>query len=99
MKKILCSLLLLFSFVFPTYAESSEPITQEQAIEIAKQYAINKIKPESWFGGRVTATFENDQWIILFDSKPNEFGMVIVGDHFGIVVSAEGKVLWEHRGR
>lgn len=94
-KKILLSMVLLFSFMCTAAAQDRQLVTKEQAVEIARQYAIGERgKPESWFGGDADAIISNEgNWFVVFTGKPDEDGYIILGDHFSVTVSVQGEVL------
>lgn len=101
MKHILVWMALLWACVGSAWAENDVPtsITVEQAIEIARQYAMDEGTPEYWFadhGGDAMATYHEDHWFVGFtrsevDDQGNRFG--VIGNHFMVVLSADGEPL------
>lgn len=91
MKKLLLTTLFLFSFAFSAFAQTGTSITEEQAIEIAKQAAIANGKSSEWFGGEVKAKFDGTKWIIDFSGKPDQAtGLPLNGDNCCVAVSSDG---------
>ena len=99
MKKFILSILILLSFYSFSIAQPTaqpqtvQPITEAQAIEIAKQEAIARGVKLDLFGGGVSTMFNDNQWIIHFRGKPNDDGVMTIGDDFMVFVSSEGEVL------
>lgn len=91
MKKLLISFL-FFLFVLPAYTQTPEPVSEQQAIEIAMQHLIDKGLPSDWFGGQIITRSENGYWLILFDGKPDESGITADDDHQLIMVSPDGRI-------
>ena len=95
MKKFILSIIILFSLHTLSFAQQSiQPITDVQAIEIARQDAIARGYPPDWFGGAVLVRFDGNQWIVYFDGKQG-----LIGDNFSVRVSPEGEVLGVIPGR
>ena len=100
MKKFILSIFILLSFYTLSVAQPpAQPITEAQAVEIAKQDAIARGRSPDWFGGDVDASFEDNQWSILFIGKPDDQGMITAGDFFTVYVSPDGEVLNISPGR
>ncbi|RUS67990.1 hypothetical protein CUZ56_00486 [Saezia sanguinis] len=94
MKKFILSIIILISFHTLSVAQQSvRPITEAQAIEIAKQVVIARGSSPDWSGVNVSTMFKDDQWIVLFEGKPNVEGANRVGNHFAVIISSEGEVI------
>lgn len=84
MKKLLI-LIAFFVVTFATvWAEQNKaeiPITEVQAIEIARHYAIeHDIRPASWFAeDSAWAEFDGEKWSVLFFQKTEEGKSVTLG--------------------
>lgn len=94
MKKTILMLTFLLSLMSSALSQNELSVTNEQAIEIARQYVIeNKEIPEDWFGGGVNIQEVDGNLLISFTAKPNENGVIIAGDHFMVILSPKGEVL------
>lgn len=93
MKKNLLSLLFLFSLIIGAIAqaETCSFISDKQAVEIAKQYAINeKVRSLDWFSSNPNnyqVIFKDGKWSVFFDGNKTQR----IGDHFMIYLTPEGK--------
>jgi len=102
MKKLLLLITLIISFVSTAIAQSPAPITEEQAIEIGKQYAItnDNASPEWFIGSVIDAEFIDNHWFVMFMAAPNpNTGLYEIGNHFSIYLTADGEVLFLNPGR
>lgn len=102
MKRFLLLILLLSSIVTSAVAETNDCsfISDKQAIEIAKQYAIeHKIRDEDWFTSYeedYSAEYSYGKWSVFFERTiegKDKTRSVILGDHFTITLTSDGKVL------
>ena len=89
MTKFLLLLSILFLFMLPISAQEKTELTQEQAIEIARQECIKANASSKWLDARVRARFieEKGRWFISFDSQSS-----ILGEHLSVYVFPDGKV-------
>ncbi len=78
----LVSLVVLTATVGCASIEERQAISKADAIRIAADFA--KVPIDSF---DVDARFDQNEWLVLFDSKSN-----IVGDHFWVFVRADGTV-------
>ena len=102
MKKILICAAFILSLMPLAYAQQTTPITEEQAIEIGKQYAItnDNASPEWFIGSEIDAEFIDNHWFIMFMAAPNpDTGLYEIGNHFSMLLSADGEVLFLNPGR
>lgn len=78
----------------PAATQVQTTITEAQAIETAKNYAINQIgiSPD-WFGGKVDITQKENGLIVHFNGKPVDGNnLYLTGDHFSVYLSPSGEV-------
>jgi hypothetical protein len=101
MKKLIWLTSAVFFLSTPIYAQDfsvtnqeQTTITEQQAIEAAKTYAINQMGVSAdWFGGRVFTSSDGNGWKIFFGGKPvYENGPYLTGDHFLAFVTPGGLV-------
>lgn len=94
--KLLLLALLLLSLATSAFSQVPSPITEQQAIDIAKQQVIDTGKrPPEWFGGTVKAHFDGEIWLIMFMAKRNEGEPNLTSSTTFVFVhvSPDGKVL------
>lgn len=89
MKKLILSLTFLLSCLLPAYVRGKEPITQEQAIEIAQQELMNRYEDYKEEENTIKVFFgdECDCWSVFITSK--QFPLRI-GATLEVQVSADG---------
>lgn len=91
MKKTLLSIFFISVFVLPAGAQTVNSITAEQAIEIAKQEAIDQGRSPDWFINEGSAEFDGEKWRIFFTGNPEpEDGSYTRGNEFAATVSQDG---------
>ncbi|RUS66521.1 hypothetical protein CUZ56_01801 [Saezia sanguinis] len=85
------SLLLFISSLFSAWSYAQSTITQEQAIEIAKQELLNEGGDIEWIGDTIVMFDEEcNCWGIIFESKQLPNGGYLIGDHVSAEVSPDG---------
>ena len=93
MKKLSLTLLLLFASL-PLSAQEVMTMSQEEITAMAKEECIRIGADPEWFDGPVDISQRenNGGWLVLFYAKPDENGLVRVGDHKTASISLDGKV-------
>lgn len=94
MKKLILSILLMLILLPQVFAQDKEPITEIQAIDIAKRYVIcNGLYAPSEVEGVKSAFFsENpDSWLVRFPPKKAPDGAEYDDSAVRIFVSSDGE--------
>ena len=91
MKKFLIFTMMLLCMAFSASAQSSSAITEEQAVEIAKQEAIRQ-GANLEYTESIDAFFieEYGVWVVGFQPKPSPSGGYRLGGERFIKISADG---------
>jgi len=96
-KKFIFSIVLLLSFYSLSVAQQTaqpqavQPITEAQAVEIAKQELINQGSLGDWSDIKISAYFIDSQWWVKFSPKPNSEGLVPIGAWNIVLISSDGQ--------
>ena len=92
MKKIflICTIFLL-SLMPVAYAQQTTPITEDEAIEQAKQALINQGSPGNWSNTDISAVFVKGRWWVEFSPKPNSEGLIPIGFSTSVIISSDGQ--------